>query len=193
MMHLHSNRLWFIASHTDSFQPTDLEAAFAAALRVDVPVYMQPTSFEYQEQFWRPYLGQAFSLWRVLCVVQDLVGRGRWPSIEVIAGMLEQGNRHTILGREATKDRPALIGMLPRLVAEWLVTYQTTGVGVKQRYTFEVRPHVPMLTPVQIKTLPPLIRKRHKKLVVDRMPKRSAAAWSSLRFQTVVGMNAASP
>lgn len=172
--------------------PTDVVDAFAAAYWRDTPIYLQPTSQHYQELFWKPYLGLvAFGLWRTLCVLQEPIQqdrRGRWPTVELISDMLGQGDRCAILGREATKTRPAQQGALPLLVAELLVTYETTGVGVKQRYTFQPRPRLPMLAPSQVKTLTSINRKYHKKQVIDKMPQRSAAAWSAVRFPTLVGI-----
>ena len=173
--------------------PTDLEVAFAAAINRGQPIYLQPTSLSYQELFWKPYLGLLpFGLWRTLCALEEQIAserRGRWPTVEVISATLGQGDRHIILGREATRTRPHQPGILSVLVAELLVTYQTTGEGVKQRYVFKPRPLLPMLAPSQVKLLPSVLRKRHKKLVVDKMPQRSAAAWSAVRFPTLVGVS----
>lgn len=166
--------------------PTDLEAAFAAALN-NRAVYLHPSSFSYQQMFWQPYLGLIpFSLWRTLLACQEMLkpGRGRWPSIDVISEMTGYGDRSTILGREATASRPRQDGALSVLVAELIVT-ATQGA---KHYAFEVRPHLPMLAPTQVKTLPRSLQKLHQKQVIDKLPKRDASAWKAVRFPTLVGV-----
>ena len=130
-------------------QSTDLdtlEAEFATAMIGNFP----PASEAYATLFWRAYLGNAFDLWQVLRSCR-LGKRQPWPTIKTLAQLLGPGtSRHTILGRAAYSDRPALVGALDQLADERLVRYWTTGRGPNMRYRFEVRDPLPLLAPAQL-------------------------------------------
>jgi hypothetical protein len=51
---------------------------------------------------------------------------------------------------------------LHRLVAEGLVTYQTTGEGTATRYRFQVHTQLPSLTPEQVAQLPESVQRLHR-------------------------------
>ena len=123
----------------------------------------------YESLFWRPYLGGiAFVLWKVLVDYQPEVKAhpdGRWPTVSVLEKTLGVGDRYTILGREATKHRPAQVGELDRLRDEGMAHYATIGDGKGTRYWFSVIEQLPLLAPAQANRLPMVLRRRHIKWI----------------------------
>ncbi|MCI0731808.1 MAG: hypothetical protein L0332_34510 [Chloroflexi bacterium] len=120
----------------------------------------------YASFFWRPRLGLLpFALWQVLRDLQpEAEAAGRWPTISVIAKTMG-ATRAAILGRAATGRDPAQSGALDHLVGECLVVYQLIGAGNGQRYWFDVRPVLPILTPRQVQELDSVLARRHRRLL----------------------------
>lgn len=171
--------------------PTDdLLREFATALRPQLPLYLQPASTEYVSLFWRAYLGAAaFALYDVLVCTQRLIQAGqvkRWPTINVLADACGLSSRHAILGRAKTARDAAQPGALVVLVDEMLVAYLVHGEDKGTRYEFEVRDHLPMLTPLQAKKLPANLQKLHRKNFVDRLPQATAQAYLKLVSRSFV-------
>jgi hypothetical protein len=142
---------------------------------------------EYATQFWRPYLGaNAYALWDVMVSAQRLVQQGvydRWPTVNVLAAMVGVGDRYTILGRAATRTRPAQQGTLDLLVEENLVVGWLRGDSPKgRRYTFEVQDRLPLLTPRQVKRLDTAVVKAHRRYL-DRVGLLDQ--WSRLLHKTL--------
>lgn len=164
-------------------QTSSTLAQFATAMRD--PMLM--ASPEYTQLFWRPYLGaSAFSLWCVMVSAQALVRQGvyeRWPTVNVLAQMAGEGDRYTILGRAATKTRPAQVGTLDLLVEENMVIGWMHGEGRGRRYTFEVKDTLPLLTPRQARRLDTAVAKAHRRYL-DKVGMLDS--WQRLLHKTLV-------
>lgn len=107
----------------------------------------------YEELFWRPYLGMAaYSLYISLRAFAECEAQGVWPrtSIEMIVKSMGQGDRYTILGREATTSRKKQDGLIGALACSGLVLHQAWQEGTRSAgHVFDVLPHLPVLTPRQ--------------------------------------------
>lgn len=132
----------------------------------------------YALQFWQPYLaraereqgarsgGTAFNLWQVLrSFPASWANRTNpfWPSIQTLANIVANGNRHKILGRKTRTGRRPTIGALTVLEQERIVWPQTTGSGRDTIYYFRVLDNLPLLTPTQVLTLTIKLRERHQR------------------------------
>lgn len=141
----------------------------------------------YESLYWRPYLGgMAFVLWQVLVDHQPQVKvnpDGRWPTISVLEKTLGVGDRYTLLGREATKHRPAQVGALDRLRDEGLAIYSVIGEGKGSRYWFSVIEHLPLLAPAQANQLPMVLRRRHLKWITGQ---GLYDTWNSVAAPTLI-------
>lgn len=149
-----------------SRNPLDLaQQLFANAEVRSVARTLPLADRDYLNLFWRPYVGAIpFSFYELLCSLDWYVEhKGRWPSISLMTQMLGKGvDRHTILGRAATKKRPALEGALDILVRDHLVAFDTIGEGRGTRYNFVPKRNLPLLTPSQVRRAGPSpLRKAH--------------------------------
>jgi hypothetical protein len=122
----------------------------------------------YAIRFWQPYLGAVpFALWLALRSFAFRADRESWPSIQTLADICTNGNRHVILGRNERKGRERTIGALEVLENERIVWPKKYGVGHETRYRFRVLENLPLLTPVQVQKLTPLLRRAHARFVAD--------------------------
>lgn len=120
----------------------------------------------YAIHYWQPYLGiTAFALWIALRSFPAAWAGGRvseWPSIQTLADIVANHNRHRILGRAECKGRRRTIGALEVLENERIVYTRAYGNGPKTIYTFRVLDHLPLLTPQQVNKLTHRLQKRHQ-------------------------------
>jgi len=133
----------------------------------------------YALQFWRPYLsaierehgarsgGTAFALWQTLrsfpAAWQSKTNL--WPSIQTLADMICNGNRHRILGRAPRQARKYTTGALEILEQQRIVWPRAQGHGRDTLYFFRVLDTLPLLTPVQILRLTPRLQERHQRVL----------------------------
>lgn len=130
----------------------------------------------YEWRFWCPYmtirakeLGAtaytglvAFAAWNILrSYPASWAGSGHWPAIQTLAHTCAASNRAKILGRAARTDRSRVVGALEILEKERLVWVTTRGDGPYKVYVFKVLDRLPLLTPNQVKKLPPTLQERH--------------------------------
>lgn len=123
-----------------------------------------PTS-HYGVRFWQPLLGlQAYSFWQVLRSYGHFVKQGRmeWPTIEILVETLGSGSRHTILGRNASGNRPEQKGLVAELVEARLCRHWTTGESRRLTHHFDVLDELPLLSPVQVAALPSRKQAEHE-------------------------------
>lgn len=119
----------------------------------------------YGIRFWQPLIGlQAFSLWQVLRSYGHFVKQGKmeWPTIELLVDTLGQGSRHTILGRNASGNRPEQVGLVDELIKARLVRHWVTGEGRAVTHNFDVLDELPLLAPAQVRLLPPRKQQEHQ-------------------------------
>ena len=94
----------------------------------------------------------AYSLYLSLRAFAECEARGVWPrtSVEMVAKAMGQGDRYTILGREATKTRKKQDGLIVALAQSGIVLHQSWQEGTRLAgHVFDVLPHLPVLTPSQ--------------------------------------------
>jgi len=167
---------------------TDLEPAdqdLPADCRFGIElVSFDPTSkgwvmtSNYAHQFWQPYLtaierengtrsgGIAFPLWQLLrSFPASWQGRSNpnWPSIQTLADIVANGNRHKVLGRAACKGRQRTIGALETLEQARIVWTRTYGQDRDTIYYFRVLDNLPILTPAQTAKLTQRLQERHQR------------------------------
>lgn len=111
--------------------------------------YYQP----YILRFWRPYLGGL--VFDLLVILQDYQAQGYQPTIKELVEAMGFGNRHTIVGRPASKRHPGREGLLSMAVKSGLLVH-TVGEGDgrwEQKHSFSVAERFPLLSPKQVKSL----------------------------------------
>jgi len=133
----------------------------------------------YALQFWQPYLATrerengarspvAFQLWQALRSF-PAAWNGRnspwWPSVQTLADIVANGNRHKLLGRAERKDRTRTVGALEVLEQERIVWTQAYGDGRDTIYYFRVLDNLPLLTPAQAAKLTQRLQERHQREV----------------------------
>lgn len=132
----------------------------------------------YAVQYWQPYLatrerqagarsgGIAFPLWITLRSFPASWGNAKyWPSIQLLADICANHNRHVILGRaergKGKNIRKRTVGALEILENERVVWPKCYGDGRDTIYVFRVLRILPLLTPTQISLLTPRLQERH--------------------------------
>jgi hypothetical protein len=111
----------------------------------------------YSVLFWRPFLGApAHALYVTLLALAESAAAltDGQINVEMMARMMGQGNRYTILGREASGKRPLQVGVVDVLEACGIVRHWRRRSGRERRHAFDVLPTLPLLTPSQAATLP---------------------------------------
>jgi hypothetical protein len=94
----------------------------------------------------------AYALYLSLRAFAECEARGVWPrtSVEMVVKSMGQGDRYTILGREATKTRKKQDGLMVALAQSSIVLHQAWQEGTRSAgHVFDVLPHLPVLTPSQ--------------------------------------------
>lgn len=120
----------------------------------------------YAIRFWQPYLGQLpFSLWQTLRSFAFRADEDAWPSIQTLADICANGNRHAILGRARRNGRKPIVGALETLENERIVWVLHSGSGRMTRYHFRVLGSLPLLTPGQIQRLTPRLQEAHERFL----------------------------
>lgn len=134
------------------------ETVYTDPTRQFVPVSI------YALRFWQPLLGKdAFALWMTLRAFAWDSKTKAWASIETLADICANGNRHKITGRAASKSRPnPTIGALDTLQKYNFARVNTTGSENDRRYTFRVLADPPLLTPEQAAQLSPRLQQQHR-------------------------------
>jgi hypothetical protein len=114
----------------------------------------------YAIRFWMPYLGVGpFSLWLALRSFAYDSSKVTWPSIATLAGITTGGDRQRIIGRKKRGEWTP--GYLEQLEQERIVWYKRTG----NNYKYRVLNSLPLLTPDQVKQLPPNMQEAHERFV----------------------------
>lgn len=134
--------------------------------------------------FWQPLLGYAFQVWVTLRTFTWNNEAEGWPSIQLLADICANGNRHRLLGRAARADRAAQTGALETLTQARIIHIRTQGQGRKTQYFFRVLDSLPLLTPHQVEHLTPALQERHKqwlwKCSIDY------EEWQQLTFESLL-------
>jgi len=123
----------------------------------------------YAWQFWQPLLGTVpFNLWNTLRSFPAAFHRNgdngfQWPSIQTLADICANRNRHAILGRAARAGRNRTVGALEMLEQERIVWTKSYGTGRNVTYYFRVLDNLPLLTPTQVNRLTPRLQERHQR------------------------------
>jgi hypothetical protein len=142
----------------------------------------------YVIRFWQPYLGvRPFALWQTLKSFAFQAGQDAWPSIQTLADIVADGNRHLITGRAARNGRQRQVGALEVLEEERIVWILRDGEGSRTRYRFRVLASLPLLAPVQVKRLPPNLRAAHEHFInqcaIDHQE------WRQMTLPTLVSLS----
>jgi hypothetical protein len=125
----------------------------------------------YAWQFWQPLLGAVpFNLWNTLRSFPAAYHHNgddafQWPTIQTLADICANGNRHKILGRATRQGRGPIIGVLEVLETQRIVRTRTYGTGRSVQYYFRVLDHLPILAPAQVKLLTPRLQERHQRQI----------------------------
>ena len=137
----------------------------------------------YAVQYWQPYLatrerqagarsgGIAFPLWITLRSFPAAWGNAKyWPSVQLLADICANHNRHVILGRaergKGENTRKRTVGALEILENERVVWPKSYGTGRDIIYVFRVLRVLPLLTSTQISLLTPRLQERHTQELV---------------------------
>jgi hypothetical protein len=106
----------------------------------------------YEALFWRPYLGMtAYSFYLSLRAFAQGQAAGIWSvvTVEMLARSMGQGDRTAVLGRKASKGRPAMIGAAEVLDNLDIAIHRQRRKGTRTQHSFEVVLQLPVLTPAQ--------------------------------------------
>jgi len=123
----------------------------------------------YAWQFWQPLLGAIpFNLWNTLRSFPAAYHHNghalQWPTVQTLADICANGNRHKILGRAARPGRKRTVGALETLEKERIVWTRTYGTGDRDvQYYFRVLSRLPLLTPTQVGRLTKRLQERHQR------------------------------
>ncbi len=172
------------AAHAGEIPPGELDRDMPPECRYSVElVHFDPREMghvrisNYAAQYWQPYLhaierdhrcrctGCSFDLWLTLKSFPAHYAtrsRPQWPTIQTLADIVTNGNRHKILGRCQRKDRPAVVGAIEILENHRIVWLSSRGAGRQVEYAFRVLDRLPLLTPPQVDRLSPRLQERHK-------------------------------
>ena len=139
----------------------------------------------YIVRFWQPYLGQdPFTLWFTLRSFGYQAEKNAWPSIQTLADICFNGNRHRILGRAASGRSKDKIGALDILENERVVWVKGEGEGRMTRYTFRILESLPLLTPTQVSNLSPRLREAHARFM--KQSEVDLKEWERLTLPTLL-------
>lgn len=125
----------------------------------------------YAWHFWQPWLGTIpFNLWNTLRSFPAAYHHNgndafQWPTIQTLADICANGNRHKILGRAARQGRGPTIGALEVLETERIVWTRAYGTDRNIQYFFRVLDRLPILAPAQIELLTPRLQERHQRQI----------------------------
>ena len=120
------------------------------------------TTQRYALVFWQPLLGWPFQVWVTLRTFAWSSEAEGWPSIQLLADVCTNGNRHRLTGRAEQAERKAQIGALEILAKAKVIHVRTEGKERKTQYFFRVLDNLPLLTPRQAEHLTPALQQRHK-------------------------------
>jgi hypothetical protein len=107
-----------------------------------------------------------------------------WPSIQTLADICANKNRHRILGRAARRGRKPTTGAIQILEQENIIRTSTRGAGSEVIYHFQVLDRLPVLTPAQVAILTPRLHDRHR-LAIARC-KLNLNEWHQLTLATLI-------
>ncbi len=142
----------------------------------------------YAIRFWQPYLGlRPFALWQTLKSFAFEAGQDTWPSIQTLADIVANGNRYAITGRAACNGRKRQVGALEVLEEERIVWVLREGEGGGTRYRFRVLNSFPLLTPAQVKRLPPNLRAAHERFI--SLTSIDYQEWRQMTLPTLAGVS----
>ena len=104
-------------------------------------------------RFWRPLLGGL--VFDLIVILQDYQAQGHLPTINELNEALAFGNRHTLVGRAASKTHPGREGLLQQAAKSGLLVH-TVGEGDgrwERKHHFAVCERFPLLTEKQVRAL----------------------------------------
>ncbi len=144
---------------------TDIEVH---AVATDPTSHGYSVAWNYSTRFWLSLLGPV-----PCCVWQTLLSfcYGHtdicWPSINLIADICANGNRHAITGRSRGRGakRRRQVGALEILENAGVLSIETNHSGRQTRYVFHLLREPPLLTLDQLSQLPPRIQRPHADLL----------------------------
>lgn len=116
-------------------------------------VLPEPYYQAYILRFWRPYLGGL--VFDLLVILQDYQAQGIQPTIKELVEAMGYGNRHTIVGRPASKSHPGREGLLDMAAKSGLLVH-TVGEGDgrwEKKHSFVVSERFPLMSSKQVRTL----------------------------------------
>jgi hypothetical protein len=140
-------------------------------------VLPEPYYTPYIWRFWRPLLGGL--LFDFVVILQDFQAQGIEPTIKQLQAALAYGNRHTIVGRMASKSHPGRAGLIEQAVEAGLLVHrkgQGDGRWTKVHH-FAVVERFPLLADVQVAAL---------EEVNDLLPRAHADFMAKVRGDTAV-------
>lgn len=112
----------------------------------------------YAKRFWQPILGvNAFALWELLRSYYYFVKyhNAEQPTISLLCETLGWTDRRTLLGREATAKKAGQVGAVQILEQHGILKHVTEGEQRQTVHHFrQVLDDLPLLTPIQVATLP---------------------------------------
>ena len=140
----------------------------------------------YAIRFWQPYLTPTpYHLWEALRSFAFDARRLAWPSVETLADICADGNRHRILGRAAYKGcKSRTIGALEILVKHHIVRVVSRGEGRSTAYAYRVLITLPLLTPTQVGTLSNRLQLAHERFI--RQANLDLVAWGQLTAPSLI-------
>lgn len=120
----------------------------------------------YAVRFWQPLINpEPFALWLALRAFAWDAEREAWPSIQTLADICANGNRHAILGRAAygqgANRREARPGAIDTLTQWGIATVRKEG----SQYRFRVADSLPRLKPEQVNRLPSGLQSAHERWI----------------------------
>lgn len=108
--------------------------------------------------FWLPYLGlRTYMTWALIKSFAWGSKTSAYPSISRLARILSNSPD----SRKTLQGRPGSPGTLARLQKEKLLRITTDGKAGLQQHTFHILRALPLLTPDQLATLTPSLRRDH--------------------------------
>ena len=125
-------------------------------------------AWNYGTRYWLPLLGPLpWAVWQTLLSFCFGDRDTCWPSINLIADIAANGNRHLITGRWRGKgtNRRRQPGALEILEEAGLLAMETRYSGPQTRYRFHLLKEPPILAPDQLAKLPPRLQQTHAELL----------------------------
>jgi hypothetical protein len=156
---------WACRMMSGKTEPQDVEVLEVAT---DPTTHGYSVAWNYSTRFWLPLIGAtAWTVWQTLLSFCYGQTDTCWPSINLIADIATNGNRHAITGRwrGKGKHRRRQPGALETLEDAGLLSIETNHNERRTRYRFHLLKEPPLLTPGQVSRLPNRLQQLHADLL----------------------------